>query len=75
MSDHGLCNCHIVVDLSVVDLKLQADEVGQDCGTAGHGLDRRCALAGFGPHDWEAAEKNGSVKSSKSKRPQEHWQM
>lgn len=55
VTDHVLCYPHIGVDLAIVDLEDEADKVGQDGGTAGLRLDRRCALAQLWSHDWKAA--------------------
>lgn len=64
MAHHVLCNRHVVVDLAIVYLESQADEVGEDCSGAGFGLDGRCELARFGPHDWETVGDSGLVKGS-----------
>lgn len=51
MADHVLGDSDVVIDFAVVDLEDEADEVGQDGGTAGLCLDRGSALAGLGAHD------------------------
>lgn len=56
MSHHGLCNFHIDIDFSVVNLKIQAHEIGQDCSSAGHSLDWGCILARFRTDDGESMD-------------------
>lgn len=39
MPDHSLCNQHIIINLPIMHLKLQPDEVGQNCCGPGFGFD------------------------------------
>lgn len=45
MADHVLCDDDVVVDLAVVDLELEADEVGKDGGGPGLCANRADSLA------------------------------
>ena len=54
MSHHIFCNRHIVVDFAIVDLKLEADEVGQDRSCSSHCFDGLDWFTGLGSNNWKA---------------------
>lgn len=54
VADHILRYPDIVVDLAIVHLEDEADEVGQDRGTARLGLDWWYSLAWLWSRDWES---------------------
>lgn len=61
MPHHILRNRHIDVILSIVDLKLETDEIREDRGGAGLGSDGRRSLAGDGADDGEAGGWEGGL--------------
>lgn len=53
MPDHILRYGHIVVNLPIMDLKLESDEVGEDSCGACLGLDRNNLLSWDWANDWK----------------------
>lgn len=53
VAHHLLGNGHVMVDLAIVHLELEANKVGQDGGRSRLSPDRRSFLSWLGPHDRE----------------------
>ncbi len=62
MPNHILRNCHIMVYLPIMDLKLQPHKIRQYGSGAGHCLDGRDLLAGGGADDWESVRYQASQR-------------
>lgn len=68
MSHHFLRNRNLEIILPVMDLELQAHEIGQDGRGAGLRLDRGDPLAGFGAYNGETAWFGSAVFSGELPR-------
>jgi hypothetical protein len=66
--NHVLRYSHIVIHLSIVDLKYKTDEIRQDCGASSLRLDRRDLLAWLRPDDGQPSLSQRYIPSMANER-------